>query len=285
MTVALDFDIEALGGVLGAQVLGADLTGPLDEATVHRLRAALNEFHLLVFRDQALSGEQQVNFSASFGELEGHVVRRHDGSRTPTLHVVSNLDANGQPTGTPRSRGNFHWHTDKSYHEVPSYATLLHARQIPPAGGNTEFASMHLAYEALPAARQQALADLRLVHSWEASRINSGSHLASEEEKRERPPVVHPLVRTHPDTQRKLLYMGTHVSHIEGQPQAQGKALVDELMAHATQSQFVYAHEWSDGDLVMWDNRSLMHRAIQDFDASVHPRVLHRTVVRGTRPY
>lgn len=285
MTVALDFDIEPLDGVLGAQVLGADLTGPLDDETVQHLRTALNDYHLLVFRDQDLTGEQQVSFSSSFGELEGHVVRRHDGSRTPTLHVVSNLDANGQPTATPRSLGNFQWHTDKSYHEVPSYATLLHAQQIPPDGGNTEFASMHLAYEALAPARQQDLAGLRLIHSWEASRINSGSVLASEEEKRERPPVVHPLVRTHPDTGRKLLYMGIHVSHIEGRPQAEGKALVDELMAHATQPQFVYAHQWRDGDLVMWDNRSLMHRARRDFDAASYPRVLHRTVVRGTRPY
>ena len=284
MTVAVDFEIEALDGVLGAQVLGLDLTAPLDEDAISRLRTALNKFHLLVFRDQALSGEQQVAFSSRFGELEGHVVRRHDGSRTPTLHVVSNLDANGQPTATPRSVGNFSWHTDKSYHDVPSYATLLHAQQLPPEGGNTEFANMHLAYESLPAARQQALAALSLVHSWEASRINSGSQLATEEEKRERPPVVHPLVRTHPDTGRKLLYLGIHVSHVDGQPK-DSKALVDELMAHATQRQFVYAHSWRDGDLAMWDNRSLMHRARPDFDAATYPRVLHRTVVRGSRPY
>ena len=150
-------------------------------------------------------------------------------AKAPLVHVISNLDANGNPTSKPYSHGNYYWHTDKSYHAKPSFATLLHAVEIPPSGGDTQFANLHLAYEALPEARQRELAELRLEHSWEASRINTGNRPATEDEKRDRPPVIHPLVRTHPDTGRKLLYIGTHVSHVVGMERAESAALLEEI--------------------------------------------------------
>ena len=278
------FDVRPLADVAGAEVLGLDLAQPLDETVRGEILAAFLEHHVLVFRGQRLSGEDQLAFTTRFGELEEHVGRLHDGRKPPLLHVVSNLDPDGRPTAKPHTSGNYHWHTDKSYHEVPSLATLLYAAELPPAGGDTLFANMHLAWEALPEERRRGLRGLRVVHSWEASRRNTGNRPATDEERRERPPVVHPLVRVHPETGRESIYLGCHTSHIVGMGEAEGKARLDELLAFATASRFVYRHEWQEGDLVMWDNRCLLHRADANYDMSRIRRVLHRTVVKGKPP-
>ena len=277
--------VRRLSDVMGAEVTGVDLAKPLTPALKAAIMAAFLEHHLLAFRDQDLSPEHQYAFTQNFGEIEEHVARLPDGEKLPLVHVVNNLDKNGNPTAQPHSTGNYFWHTDKSYHDVPSLATLLHALELPPEGGDTLFCNTYMAYDALSDARKQQLSELRAVHSWEASRRNTGNQPASEQQKRERPPVSHPVVRTHPDTGRKLLYIGIHTSHIEGLPEAEGKALLDELLEHATQDAHVYRHKWHEGDLCMWDNRCLLHRADTNYDMSQHRRVLHRTVVRGTVPY
>tara|TARA_B100000405_G_scaffold209802_1_gene147828 strand:- start:701 stop:1558 length:858 start_codon:yes stop_codon:yes gene_type:complete len=285
MTVAVDFEVRRLSPVAAAEVIGLDLSVGLDENIIAELNAALLEHHILVFRDQSLSEDAQFNFTRRFGEIEEHVIRLANGEKAPLVHVISNLDADGNPTSRPYSHGNYYWHTDKSYHAKPSFATLLHAVEIPPRGGDTQFANLHMAFEALPRGRQEELSGLQLEHSWEASRINTGNRPATEEEKRDRPPVVHPLVRTHPETGRKLLYIGTHVSHVVGLEQDDSVALLQDLTKVATQPEHVYTHQWRMGDLVMWDNRSLMHRADANYDMDLHRRVLHRTVVRGSAPY
>jgi alpha-ketoglutarate-dependent taurine dioxygenase len=183
------------------------------------------------------------------------------------VHIVNNLDAKGKPTKTPHTHGNYYWHTDKSYHEIPSLATLLHAVVLPPSGGDTQFANTRMAYDALPEHRKREIADLWVVHSWEVSRRNTKNKPATAEEIRDRPPVRHPLVRTHPDTGDKTLYM------------------LQNLLEHTEQPQFIYTHKWLPGDLVMWDNRCLLHRAVANFDMDAHPRVLHRTVIRGSKPF
>jgi len=278
------FSADRLSPVAGAEIVGLDLSRPLSPELKDAILAAFIEHHVLVFREQNLSPEAQTRFTLNFGELEQHVGRLNDGSRYPDVHRVTNLDDAGRPTKTPHTHGNYFWHTDKSYHEIPSLATLLHAVQIPPSGGDTQFANMHLAYDALPEAQKRDLEGLRAIHSWEASRRNTGNKPATEEQKRERPPVSHPVVRTHPVTGRKSLYLGMHTSHIEGMPEAEGKALLDSLLEQATRPEFIYTHQWREGDLVMWDNRSLLHRALANYEMDQHPRVLHRTVVRGTRP-
>jgi taurine dioxygenase len=283
---ATRFTATPLSEVAGAEIAGVDLSRPIDEGLREEILQAFLAHQLLVFRRQALTPAQQAAFSESFGPLEEHVIRLRDGSKPPPVHVVSNLDADGNPTERPHSHGNYYWHTDKSYHAVPSLLTILHAIELPPSGGgDTQFANMTLAWRALPERTKRAIADLRAVHSWEASRRNTGNRPASEEEKRERPPVSHPVVRTHPDSGAKSLYIGTHTSHVEGMPQDEGAALLDGLLQHATQSRFVYTHLWQPGDLVMWDNRCLLHRALANYDMGRHRRVLHRTVVRGAVPY
>ena len=276
--------VRRIGEAAGAEVTGLDLGQPISDALRDAIHAALVEHHVLAFRDQDLTGPQQYALTERFGEPENHVFSTADGKKSPDVHLVNNLDADGKPSSKPFTFGSFYWHTDKSYHAVPSFATLLHARELPPSGGDTEYANMQLAYDALDDATKQRIAGLKAVHSWEANRRNTGNTPATEAEKRERPPVTHPMVRTHPDSGRKTLYIGIHTSHVDGMPEAEGRALLDQLMQHATQRQFVYVHEWKPGDLVMWDNRALLHRVIGNYDMDRHRRILHRTVVKGTVP-
>ena len=277
--------VRRLAPVMGAEVTGLDLAEPLAPGLRDAIVAAFLEHRLLVFRDQRLSAERQHALTLEFGEIEGHVARRADGSRSPLVHVVSNLDADGQPTAAPREYGNYFWHTDKSYHAVPSLLTVLHALELPPDGGDTQFANTAAGYAALPAETKAEIAGLRVVHSWEVSRRKTGGRLATAEEVQERPPVTHPLVRTHPDTGEKTLYLGLHAAHVVGMPEAEGVALLERLLAHTTRPELVYVHTWRAGDLVMWDNRCLLHRAMRNYDMGRERRILQRTVVKGTAPF
>jgi alpha-ketoglutarate-dependent taurine dioxygenase len=272
------FQVLPISDVLGAEVIGLDLSQRFDDDTRHAIYEAFLTYQLLVFRNQQLTKRQQVAFTEQFGTLERHTLRNRGADDFPLVHVVSNLNTAGKPSGTVKST---RWHSDKSFRPAPSLATILHAVTLPPEGGDTWFADMYAAYEALPEAEQAALAALRVVHSWELSRENLGRSM-SEEEKRDAPPMSHPLVRTHPDTGRRCLFMGTHASHLEGLPMAEGRARIERLEAHATHPRFVYRHRWCQGDVLMWDNRCLLHRAEPNFDAARYPRVLHRTCLRGT---
>ncbi len=278
------FSINPLSDVAGAEVRGLDLSLPFAADIRDTVLDAFARHHVLVFRDQDLTDDQQMEMTERFGEPEGHVFRTASGEQSPKVHLVSNLDADGKPSGTPFTFGSFYWHTDKSYHDVPSFATFLHARELPPEGGDTEFANMLMAYEALDAETRERIAPLRAVHSWEANRRNTGNRPATEKEKEEKPPVSHPIVRSHPDRGQKSLYIGIHTSHVEGLPQTEGEKLLNDLLTHATQRKFVYVHEWRPGDLVMWDNRCLLHRVIGNYDMDKYRRVMHRTVVKGVVP-
>ncbi len=278
------FATQPVSKLMGVEIAGLDLSRPIDDTLRDALFDALNAHKILVFHDQSLTKEQQFAFTECFGEVEGHVVRDFAGRKVPLVHTVSNLDADGNPTMTPYTVGNYFWHTDKSYHDVPSLSTMLHAIEVPPEGGGTQFCDMELAYDELPDAMKARIAGLRVVHSWEANRRNTGNRPATAEEIAERPPVSHPMVRTHPDTGRKSLYIGVHTSHVEGMEEGEGRALLYQLLDFATQPHRVYTHRWREGDLVMWDNRCLLHRAVRDYEMGRDRRVLHRTVIKGTVP-
>jgi len=282
MSLTLDapaFMPEPLSTVLGAAVAGLDLRRPLDDATRRAVYDAFIRFHVLCFRDQHLDPDQQIAFTAQFGTLERHMARNR-GPVNPLVNIVSNLGPDGRPTGKLGSTG---WHSDKSFRPEPSLATILHAQIMPPDGGETCFANMIAAHAALPEPRRAELAPIRIVHSWEQSRARLGLQ-ATPEEIADAPPFTHPLVRTIPETGEKALFMGEHASHIEGRPMEEGRALLDELTAHAIEERFVYRHKWRAGDVLIWDNRCLLHRANANFDAARFPRVLHRTCLRGTTP-
>ncbi len=277
--------IYPLSPVGAAEIDGIDLSQDLLPEQVAAIRAALADHPVLIFPGQSLSKTRQARFSSHFGELEGHIGKLSDGSTFPTVHTLTNLDAAGTLINMDVARLNWFWHTDKSYHAVPALVTILYAVEVPPSGGDTQFANARLAYDALPTDMKARLDGLRAVHDWVASRINSGTSPATAEQRRARPPISHPLVRTHPETGRKSLYLGVHVSYVEGLPEAESAALLAELTDHIGQDRFVYTHRWRRGDVLMWDNRCLLHRAVPNYEIARHPRVLNRTVVIGTRPF
>jgi alpha-ketoglutarate-dependent taurine dioxygenase len=267
----------------GVAVDRVDLARPLSPTAREQIRDAFLAHHVVVFHDQKLTREQQFAFAAAFGVVEGPAAYPSSGKRYSVAHVISNVGADGNPTDRSTSPvSNYNWHTDKAYRRVPPMMTSLYAVELPPSGGDTEFANTTMAYSALPAETKRRIAGLHVLFRWGASLPPNDPAIARAESG---DPVAHPLVRTHPETGGKALYLGNHALHIKDLPDAEGRALLDELLAHATQRQFVYAHRWRLGDLVMWDNRCLLHRAVANFEMGRHRRVLHRTVVRGTVPF
>jgi alpha-ketoglutarate-dependent 2,4-dichlorophenoxyacetate dioxygenase len=267
----------------GVAIDGLDLSQPMSPAVTEQILAAFRQHHIIVFHNQTLNREQQFAFSAHFGEVERHAARQSKHKRYGVAHVISNLGGDGNPVDRSASPvSNYRWHTDKSYYRQPPMMTTLYAVELPPQGGDTEFANTAMAYSALTEAVRQRIAGLRVVFWWGAGR-RSGDPSLPELEIPE--PVDHPLVRTHPDTGDKALYLGNHASHILNLPPEEGGALLDELLMHATQRKFVYVHRWRIGDLVIWDNRCLLHRAVSNFAMDKYRRVLHRTVVKGTVPF
>ncbi len=216
-----DFGAERLSPAGGVQIAGIDLSQPLREEMKHAIWRALLTHHVVVFPEQRLTREQQFAFAANFGEVEVHGAHRGEAKRYGVAHVMSNLDADGNPTIRVSRAANYHWHTDKPYHPAPPLLTTLYAVEVPPAGGDTEFANTALAYDALPEATRRRIAGLRVVFR---PAFDAG-----------RPAVDHPLVRTHPETGRKGLYLGNHSTHIRDLPEVEGAALLAELLDHATQ--------------------------------------------------
>jgi len=279
------FATTRLSDPLGGEIYGLDLSKPIDAEMKEAIYNALLQYHVLVFRNQMLTREQQGQFAENYGELESHVGRLRNGKRYSVINDITNIQPDGKKIPKLVNRGPNHWHTDKSYHEIPSAITMLHGKQVPSKGGETLFTNMRLAYEALSSDMKARVDGLKVVHSWEANRKNVGETPATEAQKRERPPVTHPLIRTHPDTGTKALYIGTHIDKIVDMSRENSDALVEELMEHSIQSQFRYDHTWQQGDLVMWDNRSLMHRGNTNYDMANEARVLQRTVIIGTKPF
>lgn len=270
-------EIREQSELMAAEVVDIDLRQPLPQAQRDEIFDAFTRHQLLVFRGQSLTKQEQVEFTQQFGTLERHARRNQGSEDSPLLHVVNNFGPNGELGQMKSTR----WHTDKSFRPAPSMATLLHAIELPPDGGDTCFANMYAAYEALPSARKAELAGLRVVHSWEHSRDNVGADLTRKEIE-DAPPMSHPLVRGHPDTGRLALFLGMHASYIDGMLFDEGQQLILDLEAHATQAAFIYRHHWREGDMLMWDNRCLLHRADTNFDTHKHRRVMHRTCLRGT---
>jgi alpha-ketoglutarate-dependent 2,4-dichlorophenoxyacetate dioxygenase len=280
-----------IGPCFAALVDGLALTRPLSPREVDAVHAGMAEHAVLVFRGQALTDEQQLAFTRSLGEIEhaiGTSLRAPDEYRLPTTFAdVSNLDQHGRPfTVDDRRRlfaiGNRLWHSDSSFKVVPAKYSILHARCIPSTGGNTEFADMRAAYDALDAETRAQVEDLICEHSQMFSRQQIGFFEFTDEERLRFAPVRQRLVRTHPATGRKSLFLSSHAGAIVDWPVPEARAFLRDLVEHATQRQFVYAHRWQVGDLVMWDNRRTMHRA-RPFPAH-EPRDVRRTTLVGDGP-
>jgi alpha-ketoglutarate-dependent 2,4-dichlorophenoxyacetate dioxygenase len=281
--------VKRLHPLFVAELGGLDLTRPLDEATFAEIVAAFNEHSVLVFPGQPLTDEQQIAFSRRFGPLEATTRSiAHNERVAREIADLSNTDPEGRLIPPEDRRmlyhsGNQLWHSDSSFKKVPALASLLSAREVPPEGGETEFASLRAAFAALPESDKLRLEGLVAVHHFAYSRGLVAPGLLTPEQEAELPPVRQALVRTNPVNGRKALYLGSHASHVVGMPVPEGRALLRDLLAIATRPDFVYRHHWRVGDLVMWDNRAVLHRG-RPWDAGRYRRVMHRTTVAGEGP-
>ena len=287
----MSVSIRQIHPVFVGEVSGIDLRRPLTADEVAAIEAGMDRYAVLVYHDQKITDEQQMVFSRNFGALEdargGNITKPEDKRLQVGMNDVSNLGKNGRPL--PRDSrerafnlGNMLWHSDSSFRPIPAKYSLLSARVVNPVGGNTEFADMRAAYDTLDADTKALVEDLVCEHSLMYSRGLLGMLDYSDEEREMFRPVRQRLVRTHPVTGRKSLYLSSHAGAIVGMPMAEARILLRDLNEHATQPAFVYVHRWRPWDLVMWDNRQMMHRVRRyDDDQS---RDMRRTTVAGTVP-
>lgn len=284
-------EIRSLHPVFVGEVSGADLTRPLSPEQVAVLEAGMDRHAVLVFHGQDITDEQQIAFSRNFGELEqavgGNITKAGERRLSVEMADVSNLDQNNQVFARDDRRrmfnlGNQLWHSDSSFRAVPAKYSLLSGRRVQTSVGNTEFADMRAAYDDLDAATKAEIEDLVTEHSLIYSRGILGFADFSEAEKQTFAPVRQRLVRTHPVTGRKSLYLSSHAGTIIGWPMPEARAFLRDLAEHATQDKYRYAHSWTPHDLVIWDNRQTMHR-VRRFDEKL-PRDMRRTTVAGTSP-
>jgi taurine dioxygenase len=279
---ASSVDVIATGAALGAEVRGVDLRD-LDEAAFVRVMQAWHDHSVLLFRNQTLSDRELIAFSRRFGDLDWAPIQEN-GRRfvegLPEIYIVSNVKVNGEPIGS-LGDGEAVWHTDMSYLDLPPKASMLYSLEVPPTGGNTSFCTMYGIYEALPARLKDRVAGLKIKHD---GTFNSGGYVrqgvTATDDPRTSPGAVHPLVCTHPDTDRRMLYLGRRRNaYLVGLDLADSEALLDELWGFVDRPEFAWEHVWRVGDLVLWDNRCTMHRR-DAFDPRSR-RIMHRTQVKG----
>jgi alpha-ketoglutarate-dependent 2,4-dichlorophenoxyacetate dioxygenase len=285
----MPISIRPLHPAIAAEVTGIDITRPLNPEQVAAIEAGMDKHAVLVFPNQPLTDEQQMALTVNFGPIEdargGNVTKPQDKRLVTGMNDVSNLGKDGKPLARDsRQRlfniGNMLWHSDSSFRAIPAKYSLLSARVVNRKGGNTEFAHMGAAYEALDEETKREIEDLVCEHSLMYSRGSLGFLDYTEEEKAMFKPVRQRLVRTHPVTGRKSLYLASHAGAIVGMPMPEARMLLKDLTEHATQPQFVYVHKWTLHDLVMWDNRQTMHR-VRRYD-DTQPRDMRRTTVAGS---
>lgn len=282
-----DFKVRLFDAPLGAEITGLDLAHPLAQPDFERVHQAHLDHHLLVFRDQRITPAQQIDFSRRFGALQIHVLKQFQLPGHPEILIISNIKENGQPIGLGDA-GHF-WHSDLSYVEVPSLGSMLHAQELPQEGGDTLFANMHLAWDTLDAHLQHKVAGLQAEHSYlaqyaELQRRNPWRPNLTAEQIAQVKPVLQPVVRTHPETGRKALFVSEHfTTRIDGWPEDESHDLLAQLFAHSVKPEHVYRHHYQPHDLIFWDNRSLMHLAAGCPDDQ--RRKLYRTTIEGDLPF
>lgn len=280
--------ITPLCDALGAEITGIDVAD-LSDAALGDIRQAFLDHHVIVFRDQKLTPEQHVSFSRRLGPLEIHISKKYLLENTPEILVLSNRKENGEYIGVENA-GDY-WHSDLSYMDKPSLGSLLYALEISEIGGDTEWSNQYLAYETLPEETRVKIEGKRAIHTFNRfrnPRVHIPDHALKEAEQRyakiSPPDAIHPIVRTHPETGRKALYVSPRFTiGIEGMEDEEAQPLLDELFEHASKKEFIYHHKWQLGDLLMWDNRCLLHLACRGIPPD-QIRHMHRTTLSGDVP-
>ena len=278
------FTVRRLTPNLGAEISGLDLAQGVSPDVFRALYDAFLAHQVLLFPPSDLPPGAQVEFARNFGEVQVHVMSMYHADGFPELYRLSNLDANGNPDGRHPDKGTLYWHTDGSWRRVTGQATIIYGEIVPSRGGETHFADMYGAYERLSDDWKRRIAGMRAVHNLDFSRTRRhGTDLMTEAQKRDAPPVEHPIVRRHPETGRTCLYLGDHAESIVGMAYDEGRALIEELNALAIQPNLTYEHRWRPYELIVWDNRCVQHRATE-YDPTTERRVVRRCTVLGEEP-
>lgn len=282
------FEVRRFDAPVGAEIVGLDISKPINAADFARIHRAHLDHHVLVLRDQRITPQAHIDFSRRFGPLEIHVLHQFHLEGHPEILIVSNIKKeDGEPLGLGDAGA--YWHSDISYKPRPSLGSLLHAQELPSEGGDTLFADQHLAWEGLSPEMQRRILPLKAEHSYlakyeELRARNPWRPKLSQAQIDKVAPAVQPVVRTHPETGRKALFVSEHfTTRIVGLPPDESDALLAELFAHSVKPEYVYRHRWAPHDLVFWDNRSLMHLAAGTPDAL--RRKLYRTTIEGDLPF
>ena len=281
--------INKLSKSLGAEIYGIDLSQPINSEELEVIKKAFIEFKVLSIKEQTLSPRNQIEFSKQFGRLDIHVKDEFLHKRFPEILILSNkLDKKGNKIGF-QDAGRY-WHTDMSYNELPSLCSILYAIEVPPKGGNTLFCNMYEAYNNLPVSTKKIIQPLNAFHSYAASfegktqASKKRESLSVKQKESLIKNVLHPVVRTHPESKKSALYVNPgFTTHIDGMTENDSKELLLKLYNHSTKREFILEYIWNKNDLVIWDNRCLMHHA-SEYDKK-HTRHMHRTTVIGEKPY
>ena len=278
------FELRPLTPKLGAAISDLRLADEMSDDTFRAIYRAFLRYQVLLFPPQDVPPGRQVAFARRFGEVQIHVMNQYHADGYPELYRLSNLGPDGKPNGKHPDKGTLAWHTDGSWQRVTGQATIIYGEVMPDSGGETHFCDMYGAYERLDPDWKARIANLRAVHNLDFSRTRRhGEDPMSEEQKRAKPPVDHPIVRTHPETGRQCIYLGDHAEYIVGMPYDEGRALIEELNARAVHRDLTYEHHWTAGELLLWDNRCVMHRATA-YDPATQGRVIRRCTVLGEVP-
>ena len=279
------FAVRPLTPKLGAEISVVSLAGEVSDEVFRAIYQAFLRYQVLLFPPQDVPPGRQVALARHFGEVQIHVMNQYHADGYPELYRLSNLDENGKPNGKHPDKGTLAWHTDGSWQRVTGHATIIYGEVMPETGGETHFCDMYGAYERLSDAWKARIAGLRAVHNLDFSRTRRhGEDLMTEEQKRAKPPVDQPIVRTHPETGRKCLYLGDHAEYIVGMPYDEGRDIIEQLNAMAPHPDLTYEHRWKAGELIVWDNRCLMHRAT-GYDPATQGRVIRRCTTLGEVPH
>lgn len=274
------FTVHPFAGGFGAEIRG--ITVPeIGDATFPAIYAAFLDHQFLLFRGHAIAPGDQVAFARRFGEVQVHVMNQYHASAFPELYTLSNLGPDGKPSGRHPDRGTLAWHTDGSWQPRRTKETMLYAEVMPSRGGETGFADMYAAYDAMPPDERMRLEGMRAIHNLDFSRNRRhGDEPMTDAQRKAVPPVEQPLVRIHPETGRKAIYLGDHAESIVGMDYDEGREFIDRLNERIVAIGRTYFHHWRPQDLMVWDNRCMMHKA-GAYDTANEPRVIRRCTVLG----
>lgn len=279
------FETQPLSDVLGVEIIGLNMTDALDPEIFPKIYEAFLEHQLIMFRDVELPPATQVALARRFGEVQTHVLNQYHGYGHPEIFLLTNLDEDGNPSGIHPDRGTMHWHTDGSWRPRTGLATMMYAEIVPSTGGETHFCDMYGAVDSLGEPRLAQLDGMKAIHDLNFSRTRRhGEDPMTAKQRAEVPPVAHPILRTHPETGRKAIFLGDHAESIEGMNFDDGCTLVETLNQEATSDHLIYRHRWEPQQCVVWDNRCLLHMAT-GYDTAREKRVMRRCTITGDAPY